>query len=121
MGLTVPPVGLGVTLSPPVVTVMRGEAATLTCHFNVLSKRYGVHWFRMDRPLTPSPRYVRLEKNHSSSLLITEAAPEDSGKYYCEVTVPLKDPVRSNGTLLTVLVSMWLSSLVTDAEIITSA
>ncbi|XP_072316873.1 tyrosine-protein phosphatase non-receptor type substrate 1-like [Eucyclogobius newberryi] len=105
-GLTVPPVGLGFIQSPAQLTVMRGETATLSCHFTVQSQKRGVQWFRMDHGrqlISASPRHVLLEGNQSASLLITEATPKDSGKYYCEVTVLLQDPELSNGTLILVL------------------
>ncbi|XP_055084045.1 tyrosine-protein phosphatase non-receptor type substrate 1-like [Periophthalmus magnuspinnatus] len=105
-GLTAPPAELGVTQSPGRLTVLRGETATLCCHFTVPSQWRGFQWFRMNpdrQSILPSARYVFLEKNQSSSLLITEAAPKDSGEYYCEVSVPYQDPEWGNGTLLTVL------------------
>uniref|UniRef100_A0A3B4BJ93 Ig-like domain-containing protein n=1 Tax=Periophthalmus magnuspinnatus TaxID=409849 RepID=A0A3B4BJ93_9GOBI len=104
--LTAPPAELGVTQSPGRLTVLRGETATLCCHFTVPSQWRGFQWFRMNpdrQSILPSARYVFLEKNQSSSLLITEAAPKDSGEYYCEVSVPYQDPEWGNGTLLTVL------------------
>lgn len=106
LGLTAPPQGLGVRQSPPSLTVMRGETASLSCHFQVQSLKYGVQWFRMKRGkqlIQQSSRHVLVEKNQSSSLLITHVAPKDSGRYFCEVNVLHKDPELGNGTLLSVL------------------
>ncbi|XP_017279204.2 signal-regulatory protein beta-1-like [Kryptolebias marmoratus] len=85
---------------------MRGETATLGCHFKVESLKYGVQWFKMKpgKQLIPkSSRQIFVEKNQSSSLVIPEVTLEDSGWYYCEVNVLQKDPQRGNGTELCVL------------------
>ncbi|XP_023280600.1 uncharacterized protein LOC111668724 [Seriola lalandi dorsalis] len=50
-----------------------------------------------------SSRHIFVEKNQTSSLVITQVAPEDSGRYYCEVNVLQKDPEKGNGTELVVL------------------
>lgn len=106
VGLTLAPEGLSVGQYPPSLTVMRGETATLCCHFRVNSLKYGVQWFKMKpgKQLVPkSSRQIFVEKNQSSSLVITQVTPEDSGWYYCEVNVLQKDPERGNGTELFVL------------------
>uniref|UniRef100_A0A3Q3BAK0 Ig-like domain-containing protein n=1 Tax=Kryptolebias marmoratus TaxID=37003 RepID=A0A3Q3BAK0_KRYMA len=106
LGLTATPEGLSVGQYPPSLTVMRGETATLGCHFKVESLKYGVQWFKMKpgKQLIPkSSRQIFVEKNQSSSLVIPEVTLEDSGWYYCEVNVLQKDPQRGNGTELCVL------------------
>ncbi|KAK5861983.1 hypothetical protein PBY51_017418 [Eleginops maclovinus] len=50
-----------------------------------------------------SSRQFVVEKNETSSLVIPEVTPEDSGWYYCEVNVLQKDPEWGNGTELVVL------------------
>uniref|UniRef100_A0A3Q1H4M3 Ig-like domain-containing protein n=1 Tax=Acanthochromis polyacanthus TaxID=80966 RepID=A0A3Q1H4M3_9TELE len=98
--------GLRVRQHPPSLSVMRGETATLSCHFKVESLKYGVQWFKMKSEkqlIAKSSRHIALEKNQTSSLVITDAAPEDSGWYYCEVNVLHKDPEWGNGTELAVL------------------
>ncbi|XP_032363011.1 uncharacterized protein LOC116674963, partial [Etheostoma spectabile] len=50
-----------------------------------------------------SSRQFVVEKNQTSSLVITEVALEDSGWYYCEVNVLQKDPEWGNGTELLIL------------------
>ncbi|XP_070690737.1 tyrosine-protein phosphatase non-receptor type substrate 1-like [Pempheris klunzingeri] len=100
------PEGLRVRQNPSSLSVMRGETATLSCHFKVESLKYGVQWFKMkpEKQLIPkSPRQIVEEKNQTSSLKITEVALEDSGWYYCEVNVLQKDPECGNGTELVVL------------------
>ncbi|XP_034731042.1 uncharacterized protein LOC117946779 [Etheostoma cragini] len=104
--LTATPEGLRVRQYPPSVSVMRGETATLSCHFKVESLKYGVQWFKMksEKQLIPkSSRQFVVEKNQTSSLVITEVALEDSGWYYCEVNVLQKDPEWGNGTELLIL------------------
>uniref|UniRef100_A0A8C6SW32 Ig-like domain-containing protein n=1 Tax=Neogobius melanostomus TaxID=47308 RepID=A0A8C6SW32_9GOBI len=104
--------GLAVFQSPARLTVMRGETASLSCHFQVGSLTRGVKWFREESGQSipkSSPRHVQQDKDQSSLLLITGAATTDSGTYYCEVTVvtgpedPVRDPERGNGTELMVL------------------
>ncbi|KAM3613587.1 uncharacterized protein V6R79_001902 [Siganus canaliculatus] len=59
---------------------------------------------KSEKKLIPkSARQIVVEKNQTSSLVITEVALEDSGWYYCEVNVLQKDPERGNGTELLVL------------------
>uniref|UniRef100_A0A3Q3LH72 Ig-like domain-containing protein n=1 Tax=Mastacembelus armatus TaxID=205130 RepID=A0A3Q3LH72_9TELE len=106
LSLTATPGGLSVRQYPPSLSVMRGETATLSCHFKVESLKYGVQWFKMkpEKQLVPkSPRQIFVEKNQTSSLVISEVALEDSGWYYCEVNVLQKDPEWGNGTELVVL------------------
>ncbi|XP_029958202.1 tyrosine-protein phosphatase non-receptor type substrate 1-like [Salarias fasciatus] len=106
--LTATPEGLRVRQSPPSLSVMRGETATLSCHFKVQSLKYGVQWFRMksEKQLIPkSSRHIVVEKNQISSLVIPRVTLEDSGWYYCEVNVLQKDPELGNGTELVVLAS----------------
>lgn len=106
LALTATPEGMGVRQYPPSLTVMRGETAILSCHFKVESLKYGVQWFKMkpEQQLIPkSSRHIFEEKNQTSSLKIAQVAPEDSGRYYCEVNVLQKDPERGNGTELVVL------------------
>ncbi|GLD53049.1 tyrosine-protein phosphatase non-receptor type substrate 1-like isoform X1, partial [Lates japonicus] len=84
---------------------MRGETATLSCHFKVESLKYGVQWFKMKpekQLILKSSRHSFEEENQTSSLVITGVAPEDSGRYYCEVNVLQMDPERGNGTELVV-------------------
>uniref|UniRef100_A0A673BSP0 Ig-like domain-containing protein n=1 Tax=Sphaeramia orbicularis TaxID=375764 RepID=A0A673BSP0_9TELE len=103
MFLTATPQGLRVRQYPPSLSVMRGETATLSCHFEVESPKYGVQWFRMKsvKELIPkSSRESVVEKNQTSYLVITEVALEDSGWYYCEVNVLQEDPEWGNGTEL---------------------
>ena len=98
--------GLRVRQYPPALSVLRGETATLSCHFKVESLKYGVQWFKMKSEkqlILKSSRHSFVEKNQTSSLVITEVAPEDSGWYYCEVSVLQKDPEQGNGTELVVL------------------
>ncbi|XP_034030023.1 tyrosine-protein phosphatase non-receptor type substrate 1-like isoform X2 [Thalassophryne amazonica] len=105
-GLTATPEGLRVRQHPPHLSVMRGETATLSCHFKVESLTYGVQWFKMKsgkRFIPKSSRQILLEKNQTSSLVITKVTLEDSGWYYCEVNVLQKDPEWGNGTELIVL------------------
>ncbi|XP_030014292.1 tyrosine-protein phosphatase non-receptor type substrate 1-like [Sphaeramia orbicularis] len=104
--LTATPQGLRVRQYPPSLSVMRGETATLSCHFEVESPKYGVQWFRMKsvKELIPkSSRESVVEKNQTSYLVITEVALEDSGWYYCEVNVLQEDPEWGNGTELIIL------------------
>ncbi|XP_068591538.1 tyrosine-protein phosphatase non-receptor type substrate 1-like [Cebidichthys violaceus] len=104
--LTATPEGLRVRQSPPSLSVMRGESATLSCHFKVESLKYGVQWFKLKsekQSIPKSPRTTVEEKNQTSSLVITEVALEDSGWYYCELNVLQKDPECGNGTELVVL------------------
>lgn len=86
---------------------MRGATATLSCHFKVESLRHGFQWFKMSsekqQRMPESPRQSVVEKNQTSSLVITEVALGDSGWYYCEVNVLQKEPERGNGTELVVL------------------
>ncbi|XP_029928240.1 uncharacterized protein LOC115373807 [Myripristis murdjan] len=59
---------------------------------------------RSEKRLIPnSSRQSLLEKNQTSSLVISEVALEDSGLYYCEVNVLHRDPERGGGTRLIVL------------------
>ncbi|XP_030250712.1 tyrosine-protein phosphatase non-receptor type substrate 1-like [Sparus aurata] len=104
--LTATPEGLRVRQYPPSLSVMRGETATLSCHFEVESLKYGVQWFKMKSEkqlIAKSARQSVVEKNSTSSLVITEVTPEDSGWYYCEVNVLQKEPEWGNGTELVVL------------------
>lgn len=106
LALTVTPEGLRVRQYPPSLSVMRGETATLSCHFKVESLKYGVQWFKMksEKQLIPkSSRQSFVQKNQISSLVIKEVSLEDSGWYYCEVNVLQKDPEWGNGTKLVVL------------------
>uniref|UniRef100_A0A4W6BTV8 Ig-like domain-containing protein n=1 Tax=Lates calcarifer TaxID=8187 RepID=A0A4W6BTV8_LATCA len=105
LALTATPEGLGVRQYPPFLSVMRGETATLSCHFKVESLKYGVQWFKMKpekQLILKSSRHSFEEENQTSSLVITGVAPEDSGRYYCEVNVLQMDPERGNGTELVV-------------------
>ncbi|GAA6220429.1 tyrosine-protein phosphatase non-receptor type substrate 1-like isoform X1 [Lates japonicus] len=105
LALTATPEGLGVRQYPPSLSVMRGETATLSCHFKVESLKYGVQWFKMKpekQLILKSSRHSFEEENQTSSLVITGVAPEDSGRYYCEVNVLQMDPERGNGTELVV-------------------
>ncbi|XP_039972586.1 signal-regulatory protein beta-1-like isoform X2 [Xiphias gladius] len=104
--LTATPEGLMVRQYPPSLSVMRGETATLSCHFKVGSLKYGVQWFKVkpEKQLIPkSSRLIAVEKNQTSTLEITGVALEDSGWYYCQVNVLQKDPEWGNGTELIVL------------------
>ncbi|XP_026229087.1 tyrosine-protein phosphatase non-receptor type substrate 1-like isoform X2 [Anabas testudineus] len=104
--LTATPEGLRVRQYPPSLSVMRGETASLSCHFKVESLKYGVQWFKIKpekQIILKSPRHIVVEKNKTSSLMITEVALEDSGWYYCVVNVLQKDPEWGNGTELVVL------------------
>ncbi|XP_060906085.1 tyrosine-protein phosphatase non-receptor type substrate 1-like [Labrus mixtus] len=104
--LTATPEGLGVRQNPPSLSVMRGETAKLFCHFKVESLKYGVQWFKMKpgkQLIAKSSRHIVVEEDQTSSLEISEVAPEDSGWYYCEVNVLQKDPAMGNGTRLLVL------------------
>ena len=106
LALTATLEGLRVRQYPPALSVMRGETATLSCHFKVESLKYGVRWFKMksEQQLIPkSSRHSIVEKNQTSSLVITEVTLEDSGRYYCEVSVLQKEPEQGNGTKLVVL------------------
>ncbi|KAK5615908.1 hypothetical protein CRENBAI_020434 [Crenichthys baileyi] len=106
LGLTATPEGLRVRQYPPSLTVILGETATLSCHFNVKSLKYGVQWFKMkpEKQLTPkSPRQIFVEKNQTSSLVITEVTLEDCGWYYWVVNILQKDPELGNGTKLLAL------------------
>lgn len=106
LALTATPEGLRVRQYPPSLSVMRGETATLSCHFEVESLKYGVQWFKMKSEkqlIAKSARQSVVEKNSTSSLVITEVTPEDSGWYYCEVNVLQKEPEWGNGTELVVL------------------
>ncbi|KAK2844908.1 hypothetical protein Q5P01_011567 [Channa striata] len=95
------PEGLRVRQYPPTLTVVRGETATLSCQ--VESLKFGVQWFKMPgKQLLPkSPRQIVVKTNQT--LLITQVALEDSGRYYCEVNVLHRDPELGNGTELLVL------------------
>uniref|UniRef100_A0A3Q3BY67 Ig-like domain-containing protein n=1 Tax=Haplochromis burtoni TaxID=8153 RepID=A0A3Q3BY67_HAPBU len=89
---------------PPSLSVMRGETATLSCHFKVESLKYGVQWFKSEQQLiSNSSRQIVVAKNQTSSLVITNTTIQDSGWYYCEVNVLKKDPEWGNGTKLVVL------------------
>lgn len=106
LALTATPEGLRVRQYPPSLSVMRGETASLSCHFKVESLKYGVQWFKIKpekQIILKSPRHIVVEKNKTSSLMITEVALEDSGWYYCVVNVLQKDPEWGNGTELVVL------------------
>lgn len=106
LALTATPEGLRVRQYPPSLSVMRGETATLFCHFKVESPKYGVQWFKIKpekQLILKSSRKIVVEKNQTSSLMITQVALEDSGWYYCEVNVLQKDPEWGNGTELVVL------------------
>uniref|UniRef100_A0A665UUU1 Ig-like domain-containing protein n=1 Tax=Echeneis naucrates TaxID=173247 RepID=A0A665UUU1_ECHNA len=111
--LTATPEGLRVRQYPPSLTVMRGETAILTCHFKVESLKYGVQWFKMkpEKKLIPkSSRQIFVEKNQTSSLVITQVALEDSGQYLCEVNVLQRDPEQGNGTELIVIGEKQMAS-----------
>ncbi|KAL3980402.1 leucine-rich repeat-containing protein 16 [Sarotherodon galilaeus] len=102
--LTATPEGLRVRQHPPSLSVMRGETATLSCHFKVESLKYGVQWFKSKQQLiSNSSRQIVVAKNQTSSLVITNTTIQDSGWYYCEVNVLKKDPEWGNGTKLVVL------------------
>uniref|UniRef100_A0A669BB68 Ig-like domain-containing protein n=1 Tax=Oreochromis niloticus TaxID=8128 RepID=A0A669BB68_ORENI len=102
--LTATPEGLRVRQHPPSLSVIRGETATLSCHFKVESLKYGVQWFKSEHQLiTNSSRQIVVAKNQTSSLVITNTTIQDSGWYYCEVNVLKKDPEWGNGTKLVVL------------------
>uniref|UniRef100_A0A3B5LGZ3 Ig-like domain-containing protein n=1 Tax=Xiphophorus couchianus TaxID=32473 RepID=A0A3B5LGZ3_9TELE len=86
---------------PQSLTVTVGEMATLSCHFNFKSLKSGVQWFKMKpgKQLIPkSLRRIFVEKNQTSSLVITEVTLEDCGWFFCEVNVLQKDPKLGNGT-----------------------
>lgn len=103
LGLTPTPKGLKVRQYPQSLTVTVGEMATLSCHFNFKSLKSGVQWFKMKpgKQLIPkSLRRIFVEKNQTSSLVITEVTLEDCGWYFCEVNVLQKDPKLGNGTKL---------------------
>lgn len=104
LALTATPEGLRVRQHPPSLSVMRGETATLSCHFKVESLKYGVQWFKSEQQLiSNSSRQIVVAKNQTSSLVITNTTIQDSGWYYCEVNVLKKDPEWGNGTKLVVL------------------
>uniref|UniRef100_A0A3P9NJV4 Ig-like domain-containing protein n=1 Tax=Poecilia reticulata TaxID=8081 RepID=A0A3P9NJV4_POERE len=106
LGLTATPEGLKVRQYSQSLTVTLGEMATLSCHFNFKSLKSGVQWFKMKpgKQLIPkSLRRIFVEKNQTSSLVITEVTLEDCGWYFCEVNVLQKDPKLGNGTKLLVL------------------
>uniref|UniRef100_A0A3P9BKT4 Ig-like domain-containing protein n=1 Tax=Maylandia zebra TaxID=106582 RepID=A0A3P9BKT4_9CICH len=104
VSLTATPEGLRVRQHPPSLSVMRGETATLSCHFKVESLKYGVQWFKSEQQLiSNSSRQIVVAKNQTSSLVITNTTIQDSGWYYCEVNVLKKDPEWGNGTKLVVL------------------
>uniref|UniRef100_A0A3B3Y2H7 Ig-like domain-containing protein n=1 Tax=Poecilia mexicana TaxID=48701 RepID=A0A3B3Y2H7_9TELE len=106
LGLTATPEGLKVRQYPQSLTVTLGEMATLSCHFNFKSLKSGVQWFKMkpEKQLIPkSLRRIFVEKNQTSSLVITEVTLEDCGWYFCEVNVLQKGPKLGNGTTLLVL------------------
>uniref|UniRef100_A0A3B5RCZ5 Ig-like domain-containing protein n=1 Tax=Xiphophorus maculatus TaxID=8083 RepID=A0A3B5RCZ5_XIPMA len=101
--LTPTPKGLKVRQYPQSLTVTVGEMATLSCHFNFKSLKSGVQWFKMKpgKQLIPkSLKRIFVEKNQTSSLVITEVTLEDCGWYFCEVNVLQKDPKLGNGTKL---------------------
>lgn len=106
LALTATPEGLRVRQYPPSLSVIQGETATLSCHFKVESLKYGVQWLRMKSEkqlIQRSSRQLIVEKNQTSSLVITGVVQEDSGWYYCEVNILQQDPELGNGTKLVVL------------------
>uniref|UniRef100_A0A8C3G3Y5 Ig-like domain-containing protein n=1 Tax=Cyclopterus lumpus TaxID=8103 RepID=A0A8C3G3Y5_CYCLU len=114
LALTATPEGLRVRQHPPSLNVMRGETATLSCHFKVESLKYGVQWFRLKsgkQPLPKSHRRSVVEKNQTSSLVMAEVALEDAGWYYCEVNVLQRDPECGNGTELKSFLGVSLNAL----------
>lgn len=110
--LTATSEGLGVRQYPPSLSLIRGETATLSCHFDVQSLKYGVQWFKIksEKTLIPnSARQILVGRNQTSSLEITEVVLEDAGIYYCEVNVLQKDPEQGNGTELIVLGEKYMT------------
>lgn len=106
VALTATPEGLRVRQYPPSLSVIQGETATLSCHFKVESLKYGVQWFRMKsgkQLIQKSSRQLIVERNQTSSLVITGVVQEDSGWYHCEVNILQRDPEWGNGTKLVVL------------------
>lgn len=106
LALPVTPEGLRVRQYPPSLGVIQGETATLSCHFKVESLKYGVQWFRgksEKQLIQRSSRQLIVEKNQTSSLVITGVVQEDSGWYYCEVNTLQRDPEWGNGSKLVIL------------------
>ncbi|KAJ8404997.1 hypothetical protein AAFF_G00329180 [Aldrovandia affinis] len=102
---------------PAVVTAMRGQHATIPCHFFRGSANYGVHWYKSQGTARPRdgerlrrteislptlpPRFSYAEDK--ASLSIVPVTVEDAGVYYCAVRTLGRGADEGNGTELLVL------------------
>lgn len=80
----------GVRQHPSSLGVMRGETATLSCHFKVESLKCEVQRFKMKSEkqlISNSSRQIAAVENQTSSLAIANVAVQDPGWYQCEVSV----------------------------------
>ncbi|KAG9337142.1 hypothetical protein JZ751_029733 [Albula glossodonta] len=104
-----------VSQDPATVTAMRGQNATLPCHFlKEAADSYGVEWYR-SRTLDGQGQSERTKlvfpgepprfsyAVDEASLSIAPVGLEDLGVYYCVVKSPGQRDVEGNGTELQVL------------------
>ena len=73
---------------PQDVTVQEGESATFLCRFSRLTPDTTFAWYHEDRPISHGDIYqIEIDLNDGySRLCLSEAFPEDAGKYAARAT-----------------------------------
>ena len=83
---------------PDQITVMSGEAITLSCDAIGYSPPF-VTWRKNLKPLRQNPRYNFTSRNGFGVLRISDASLEDAGIYHCQVISKLHGSIIARSSI----------------------
>ncbi|XP_062849736.1 uncharacterized protein LOC134312023 [Trichomycterus rosablanca] len=87
----------GVIQSPPRISLNEGGCVQISCCWNISSSGFKTKWFQYSRVLSKTHVNTTIRDN-CSTLSIPNAAEDDAGFYYCEVTKDIPKLLKVNGT-----------------------
>ncbi|XP_062849737.1 uncharacterized protein LOC134312024 [Trichomycterus rosablanca] len=87
----------GVIQSPPSISLNEGGRVQISCCWNISSSGFKIKWFQYSRVLNKTHINTTIRDN-CSTLSIPNAAEDDAGFYYCEVTKDIPKLLKVNGT-----------------------